>query len=92
MRRWLVGVVGVALLTSCANGPPGRSAWKKELARQITASGAAPENEAQCIAQRFIDSMTDGQFADFNRRGHLNDAEKAEVADLTVACKDAATS
>ena len=80
------------MLMSCANGPPGRSTWKLELTKQITASGAAQEAEAQCIAQRFIDSMTDVQFAEFNRRGHLNDAEKAEVADLTVACKDASTS
>jgi hypothetical protein len=86
VRQFVVGAVAVVVLTGCSAGPPGRSAWKKELTQQITTSGAAPKSEAQCIAQRFIDSMSDAAFADFNRRGHLNAAEKADVASLTLAC------
>ena len=86
MRQFVLGAVAVVVLTSCTAGPPGRSAWKNELTKQITASGAAPKAEAQCIARRFIDSMSDAAFADFNQRGHLNDAEKADVASLTLEC------
>jgi hypothetical protein len=86
VRQLVVGVVAVVVLTGCTAGPPGRSAWKKELTQQITASGVVPKAEAECIAQRFIDSMSDAAFADFNQRGHLNDAEKADVASLTLEC------